>query len=219
MKGTKDTTRRERVVYDRMASNYDEAMRPLERLGLARLRARTLAALPERSRILEVGVGTGLNFAHYPRESGGAASELSREMLKIACGKQRPVGLHLVQARAEELPFDDASFDAAVATLVFCSVASPAKAFAELCRVVRPGGTIALLEHVRPRGLLGPIFDLFSIFTVALFDDHFNRRTSTEARRAGLELLRIERHLLGIINIIVLKNSLESQVQSLESTD
>jgi ubiquinone/menaquinone biosynthesis C-methylase UbiE len=204
---------RSQAVYDRLASRYDALLRPLERLYLYGLRAQTLTALPAMSHILEIGAGTGLNFHHYPHEARGVASELSCEMLKRASAKQRPPGVHLVQNDAEALPFPDASFDAALATLVFCSVASPRKSFAELRRVVRPGGTIALLEHVRPDGLLGPLFDLLSVFTVALFDDHFNRRTVDEARRAGLEPLRVERHLFGIINLIVLKNSAQAQEQ------
>jgi ubiquinone/menaquinone biosynthesis C-methylase UbiE len=201
--------------YDRMAARYDRAMRPLEKWFLSRLRARTLASLPDNSRLLEIGAGTGLNFPFYPQATRGAATELSREMLNIARGKERPRGVQLVQNNAESLPFPDASFDAALATLVLCSVASPARCFAELRRVVRPGGTIVLLEHVRPKGLLGPFFDAFSLFTVALFDDHFNRRTAQLAQRAGLKLLRQERHALGIINIIELRNSQESE--SLES--
>ena len=197
------STKRARVVYDRLAAGYDEAMRPLEKWFLARLRARTLAALPEGARILEVGAGTGLNFPYYPRALAlGVASELSCAMIRIASGKRRPRGVHLVQTSAEMLPFADASFDAALATLVFCSVVSPRHAFTELGRVVRPGGTIALLEHVRPDGLLGLLFDAFSILTVALFDDHFNRRTADEARRAGLQTVRVEHRFFGIIQLI-----------------
>lgn len=195
-------TKHERVVYDRLADHYDAAMRPLERWFLARLRAMTLATLPEESRILEVGAGTGLNFPYYPRESKGVACELSCEMIRIASGKRRPSRVHLVQTSAEQLPYADASFDAALATLVFCSVASPRQAFMELRRVVRPGGTIALLEHVRPEGALGWLFDALSILTVALFDDHFNRRTADEARRAGLQTVRVERRFFGIIQLI-----------------
>ena len=201
--------RRRPAVYDRLASRYDRAIAPLERLMLARLRAETLALLPEASRVLEVGAGTGLNFPFYPEGSHGVASELSCEMLKVARGKKRPESVHLLQNSAERLPFPDATFDAAFATLVFCSVASPPEAFKELRRVVRPGGTIALLEHVRPKGIMGYIFDGLSLLTVALFDDHFNRRTADEASRAGFELLKVERRLLGIINIILMKNSLE----------
>ncbi|HYJ45712.1 MAG TPA: methyltransferase domain-containing protein [Pyrinomonadaceae bacterium] len=190
-------------VYDRFAPNYDRLIAPLERKLVARLRAQTLAALPEGSRVLEVGAGTGLNFPFYPKGARGVASELSCEMLKVARVKERPTAVHLVQTSAEELPFPDASFDAAFATLVFCSVASPQRAFAELRRVVRPGGTVALLEHVRPRGLLGLLFDALSLLTVALFDDHFNRRTADEARTAGLQLTSVDSRAFGIVNIII----------------
>ena len=196
-----------RAVYDRFASNYDRAMRPMERLGLTRLRARALSEVPEGARVLEVGAGTGLNFPFYPRACSAACVEPSREMIVRASAKSdRPEGALLVQARAEELPFDSGSFDAAFATLVFCSVASPARAFAELRRVVRRGGRVALLEHVRPGGLLGYLFDALNVLTVALIDDHFNRRTAQEAARAGLRLERVERRALGIINLIVCRN-------------
>ncbi|HYP53489.1 MAG TPA: class I SAM-dependent methyltransferase, partial [Pyrinomonadaceae bacterium] len=190
-------------VYDRLAAGYDRATRPLERLGLAGLRAATLGELPEGARLLEVGAGTGGNFAYYPRGAAVVASELSGEMLKKASAKERPEGVRLVRARAESLPFADASFDAAFATLVFCSVESPAEGLAELRRVVRPGGTVALLEHVRPEGLLGRLFDALSVVTVALLDDHFNRRTLDEARRAGLEPVKVKRHLFGVVQLIV----------------
>jgi phosphatidylethanolamine/phosphatidyl-N-methylethanolamine N-methyltransferase len=192
-----------RATYDDIASRYDAMLRPLERWFLARWRAETLGHLPAEARILEVGTGTGLNFRFYPRGAHGIASELSCEMLKIARGKILPAGISLVQNSAEMLPFPDASFDAAFATLVFCSVASPSDAFAELRRVVKSGGTIVLLEHVRPRGLLGPIFDLLNFLTTRLFDDHFNRRTADNARAAGLEVERVEQRFLGIFNLIV----------------
>ncbi|HEX8687649.1 MAG TPA: class I SAM-dependent methyltransferase, partial [Pyrinomonadaceae bacterium] len=154
-------------------------------------------------RILEVGAGTGLNFAHYPRGVSGAATEPSREMLRRAREKTRPAGIRLVQNSAEALPFADDSFDAAFATLVFCSVASPPEAFAELRRVVRAGGRVVLLEHVRPAGALGYAFDALSLLTVPLMEDHFNRRTADEARRAGLEVLKVRSYLLGVVQLIV----------------
>src|ERR1051325_1828282 len=194
---------RTRVVYDTLAPGYEAFMRPLERWFYSRLRSKTFASLSEAGRILEVGAGTGLNFPYYPRASAlCVASELSREMLRIASDKQKPQNVHLVQNSAEMLPFPDASFDAAVATLVFCSVRSQGQAFAELRRVVRPGGTVTLLEHVRPGGLLGPLFDALSVLTVAVFDDHFNRRTVDEARRAGLHTVRVEQWCFGIMQLI-----------------
>jgi len=195
---------RREPVYDRLASGYDGAMKPLERWFLARLRATTLGEIPAGARILEIGAGTGLNFPHYPKDTRGVASELSGAMIEIAQGKEKPRGVYLVRSSAEYLPFPDELFDAAVATLVFCSVESPSRAFAELRRVVRPGGIVSLLEHVRPENLLfGPAFDALSRLTVALFDDHFNRRTAEEARRAGLHIVRVESHFFGIVQRIV----------------
>ena len=189
-------------TYDDIAAHYDKAMRPLDRWFLARLRATTLRYLPQGARVLELGAGTGLNFVFYPTEARGVATEPSAGMLSIAGAKERPNNVRLIQSCAEHLPFKNNSFDAAFATLVFCSLAQPAKAFAELRRVVKPGGTVLLLEHVRPSGLLGLIFDLLNLITVPLFNDHFNRRTADEARANGLELVTVERSLLGIINLI-----------------
>ena len=199
-------------VYDRVASYYDRNMRPLERWGLARLRARALAevaaAIGEGGRLLEVGAGTGGNFALYPKGVRAACVEPSREMLLRAASKpERPAGSLLTRAYAERLPFADATFDAAFATLVFCSVGSPAEGLGELRRVVRAGGRVVLLEHVRPAGVLGYLFDALSLLTVALMDDHFNRRTAEEAGRAGLEVLKVERHLRGVMQLIVCRVS------------
>jgi phosphatidylethanolamine/phosphatidyl-N-methylethanolamine N-methyltransferase len=208
MKGNpqEQKTRTKPAIYDRLAGHYDRAIAPLERMFLARLRAQALKELPPESRILEVGAGTGLNFPFYPHGAHGVASEFSCEMLKVARGKNRPSSVHLVQTSAEQLPFPNDSFDAAFATLVFCSLPSPRNAFMELRRVVRPGGNVVLLEHVRPKGLPGYFFDALNVLTVALLDDHFNRRTAEEAETAGFQLLRVERYALGIINLIVCRN-------------
>lgn len=190
-------------TYDQIAPHYDKAIGPLERWFLSRLRSKTLGYLPAAGRTLELGAGTGLNFVYYPDNAAGVATEPSRGMLNIAREKARPATVRLVQSCAERLPFADGSFDAAFATLVFCSLASPTEAFAELRRVVKQGGSVVLLEHVRPRGLLGPLFDLLNLITVPLFDDHFNRRTASGAQLAGLGVLRVEERMLGVINLIV----------------
>ncbi|MEP6569970.1 MAG: methyltransferase domain-containing protein [Acidobacteriota bacterium] len=189
-------------TYDDIAPHYDKAMRPLERWFLARLRATTLNYLPAGARVLELGAGTGRNFVFYPMNSVGVATEPSHGMLRLASEKNRPDKVQLVQSCAEQLPFGNNSFDAAFGTLVFCSVARPDEAFNELCRIVKPGGTVLLLEHVRPSGLLGPVFDLLNLITVPLFDDHFNRRTAEAAQAAGLKVVKVEKSLLGIINLI-----------------
>jgi ubiquinone/menaquinone biosynthesis C-methylase UbiE len=189
------------VTYNELAPNY-EAISRFEQRFFPTLRAEALSRLPANARILEVGAGTGLNFAHYPAGASGAATEPNSEMIKLASDKRRPSRVSLVQNCAEQLPFPDDSFEAAFATLVFCSVASPQTAFAELRRVVRGGGKIILLDHVRPGGLLGPIFDLMNLLTVPLFADHMNRRTAELAASAGLEVVEVKRKAWGIINLI-----------------
>ncbi len=187
--------------YDKHAARYDRAVRPLDVIGLTRLRRETLALLPVDGTILEVGAGTGANFEHYPNCKLAVASEISIKMLEIAAGKTSSI--HLVQANAEILPFPANHFDAAFATLVFCSIPDPALAFAELRRVVKPGGRIVLLEHVRPDNILGPLFDLMNVATVAIAEDHFNRRTAKIAVDAGLRIVEVRKKLLGIVNLIV----------------
>lgn len=193
-----------RRLYDRFAPHYDCVLAPLERRLLARLRRRTLGRVPREARlILEIGAGTGLNFPFYPAGAQVVASEPSVEMMRRAAEHPaRPPAALLVRHTVERLPFDDATFDAAFATLVFCSVAAPAEGFAELRRVVRRGGHVLLLEHVRPAGLLGYVCDALTPLTRALCEDHFNRRTAEEARRAGLEIVHLERHARGILEII-----------------
>jgi len=188
--------------YDSLAANYDKVIQPLERWFLNGLRKEAIASLPVGSRVLEIGAGTGQNFILYERNMHGVATEPSAEMLRIATNKERPKDWNIVQSCAEELPFKAQTFDGALATLVICSVKSPEQVFAELRRVVRPGGTISLLEHVRPALPLGWFFDLLNLITVPLFDDHVNRRTVKLVSKAGFKVTKVRRLGLGIFNVI-----------------
>ncbi|MFT3744270.1 MAG: methyltransferase domain-containing protein [Pyrinomonadaceae bacterium] len=187
--------------YDKHADRYDRMLAPIERRYLAKLRRETLDLLPANGRILEIGAGTGANFEFYPRCGHAVASEISIKMLEIARGKT--TSIDLVQADTQDLPFPANYFDAAFATLVFCSVPDPEKALAEIVRVLKPGGKLVLLEHVRPNGILGPVFDVLNILTVALIDDHFNRRTADFVRAARFQNVTEKRSLAGILNLIV----------------
>lgn len=122
-------------------------------------------------------------------------------MLEFA--KNKTDFIKLVQADAETLPFGENSFDAAFATLVFCSIPNPENAFAELRRIVKRNGKVVLLEHIRPRGLLGYFFDFLNVFTVALAEDHLNRETAKIAEKSGLKILHIREKAFGIVNLIV----------------
>jgi len=189
------------MIYDKFAKGYDKAFAPFEKRFLAHWRTETLSYLPENSKILEIGAGTGANFRFYPKCQTAVAGEISFKMLEFAKGKSDFI--QLVQTDAETLPFAANSFDASFATLVFCSISKPENAFRELQRVVKPNGKIVLLEHVRPKGLLSYFFDLSNIFTVALIDDHFNRETARLAEKSGLKVLEVKEKAFGIVNLIV----------------
>lgn len=192
------------MIYDRLAAGYDKAFAPFEKRFLEKWRGETLSYLPENSHILEIGAGTGANFKFYPNIKCAVASEISIKMLEIS--KMKTDNIYLVQAAAENLPFPANHFDAAFATLVFCSIPKPENAFAELKRVIKPDGKIILLEHVRPKGILGYGFDFLNFFTTALIEDCFNRETAKIAEDSGLKILDLKQKAFGAVNLIVCRN-------------
>ncbi len=132
------------AVYDRMIAASEEAC-------VGEWRAQLLAGLT--GDVLELGAGTGLNLARYPTAVGRLVlvepdrhrrTKLVARVDEVA----PPFPVEVVDAGAERLPFDDATFDAVVSTLVLCSVPYPAAAVAEARRVLRPGGRLVFLEHV-----------------------------------------------------------------------
>ncbi|MHB8656691.1 MAG: class I SAM-dependent methyltransferase [Solirubrobacteraceae bacterium] len=180
------------------AALYDLAMANTEQAGLADRRRELLAGA--RGAVLELGAGTGVNLAHYP---GGITELVLAEpeepmarRLRARAGRAA-IPLRVLRAPAESLPLPDSSFDAVVCTLVLCTVDDPAAALAECARVLRPGGHLLFLEHVRatePRlarrqDLLHPLWVRFG------HGCHCNRDTVTTIRSAGFELseLRHER--------------------------
>jgi ubiquinone/menaquinone biosynthesis C-methylase UbiE len=132
-------------IYDRFL------MGASQQAGLADKRREALAAAS--GEVLEIGAGTGLNLAAYPREGitrlvcTEPNAAMSRQL--EARSDEAPVEIEVVAASAEKLPFEDASFDCVTGTLVLCEASSPAAALAEIARVLRPGGQYLFLEHVR----------------------------------------------------------------------
>jgi len=104
-----------------------------------------------RGRVLEVGVGSGLNLAFYDAAKVTSVTGLDPSAPLLARAARRvptaPVPVELVCGSAEQLPFEERTFDSAVLTYTLCSVADPVRALTELARVLRPGGELVFVEH------------------------------------------------------------------------
>ena len=128
---------------------YDAGMVLLEKTGLGRWRS-WLAGGVERGRVLDLGCGTGRNVPLFG--SGVRAIGLDPSHPSLLKARSRAPAVPLVRARAEALPFRDGVFDTVVSGLVFCSVGDVPRGLAEVRRVLKPGGALRMLEHVRARG-------------------------------------------------------------------
>ncbi|MFD5492963.1 class I SAM-dependent methyltransferase [Streptomyces sp. GDS52] len=121
--------------------------------GMAAVRHRLLDGLS--GRVIEVGAGNGLNFAHYPGTvSEVVAVEPERVLRRLAveAALRARVPVEVAPGAAEALPVESGAFDAAVVSLVLCSVRDLPRALAELRRVLRPGGEVRFFEHGRGGG-------------------------------------------------------------------
>jgi ubiquinone/menaquinone biosynthesis C-methylase UbiE len=187
-------TARTEARYDRIAPIYD-LMEVLPEQQFRPWREKLWAQVPE-GRVLEVGVGTGKNFPYHRPGMQVVGIDISTRMLERARQRAEELGraMELRQMDAQQLDFPADSFDAAVATFVFCSVPDAVQGLRELARVVKPGGRIFLLEHVRidePEAI-GKVMDLLDPVVVRLMGPHINRRTEQNVRRAGLQVERVE---------------------------
>jgi ubiquinone/menaquinone biosynthesis C-methylase UbiE len=122
----------------------------MEQLGVAEHRRELLAGIS--GSVIEIGAGTGANFPHYPesvREIVAVAPEPYLRARTATAAAEAIAPVRVVDEVADELPFENGSFDAAVSSLVLCSVADQRAVLAELHRIVRPGGELRFYEHVR----------------------------------------------------------------------
>jgi ubiquinone/menaquinone biosynthesis C-methylase UbiE len=149
-----------------------------------------------RGRVLEIGVGTGQSFAYYPKVDELVGVEPSEPMLRRARRRAAETGrdVTLVEAPAERLPFDDATFDTVVTMAVLCTVDDPQQSLREIRRVLRPGGRFRFLEHVRSASpKLARWQDrLERPWGFVAGGCHPNRRTLETIESAGFEVVDLE---------------------------
>jgi ubiquinone/menaquinone biosynthesis C-methylase UbiE len=198
-------TERTRRSYDRIAPLYD-SMEGLVERRYRRWREQ-LWSLVRGPRVLEVGVGTGKNLPYHPASLEITAIDLSPKMLERARRRAALLGAKpdLQLGDVQSLEFADESFDEVVGTFVFCSVPDPVRGLSEVRRVLKPGGRLLLVEHVRAaNALVARLQDLANPLSVRTTGVNINRDTAGNVERAGLRVERDESlGMRGIFRLIV----------------
>lgn len=185
-------------VHHPLFARFYASMSPkAEKRGQAERRRKLLLGLE--GRVIEVGAGNGLNFAHYPTEVSDLVAIEPEPYLReraTEAAEAASVPVQVVPALAEELPADDGSFDAGIASLLLCSVADPDRALSELFRVIKPGGELRFYEHVvsdRPSLARFERVATRAVWRRMSGGCHLDRDTTAAIERAGFEIDRCER--------------------------
>jgi SAM-dependent methyltransferase len=170
-----------------------------ERKGGAEYRRRLLAGL--RGRVIEVGAGSGVNFAYYPSgvvEVVALEPEPNLRARAVAAARQAPVPIRVIAGVAQRLPLVDASMNAGVVAGLLCSLPDPALGLAELARVMRPNGELRFYEHVRAPGAglagLQRLLDA-TVWPRVFGGCHPNRDTEATIAHAGFAIQTCDRFL------------------------
>jgi len=192
-------------AYNRASRWYDLQEWLPEKLAMGGWRRRLWARVPE-GRLLEIGVGTGRNLSYHREGHSVVAIDISPGMLAKAKAKARKLRLSvdLRLMDAQHMDFPDESFDAAVATFVFCSVPDPVLGLAEVRRVIKPGGKVFLLEHVlSKRQPIRWMMERLNGAARAAAGANINRDTVTNVEAAGFAVLETQNLMGDVVKLIV----------------
>jgi SAM-dependent methyltransferase len=194
-----------RRIYAREAAKYGCETDFFERRLLG-TEHRGWACSQARGDTLEVAIGTGLNLPHYPAEVRLTGLDLSPEMLAVAKARAKEIRrrIALMEGDAHDLPFADGTFDSVVCTYALCSVPDVARSIAEMKRVLRPGGFLILVDHIRSS--VKPIFWLqwlYEFIPSRTKGEYMTRRPALQVMAANFEIQARDRLRAGIIERLV----------------
>lgn len=177
--------------YDRFARYYDFFESFFESKFFRIWRKDLLSSL--KGKILEIGVGTGKNLEFYNKEADVTGIDISPKMLEKAVEKQKKLkrNFNLLLMDAQNLNFENNSFDHVVCTFVLCSVPDPVKVLTEMKRVLKKEGTILMLEHMLSKNkIIAFLEHLHNPITKWLVGVNINRKTTENIRKSGLRITK-----------------------------
>jgi ubiquinone/menaquinone biosynthesis C-methylase UbiE len=187
--------------WNRTAPNYDAQTTRLEPRFM--LDSRRWVCSRATGETLELACGTGANFAHYPAGVVLTATDWSDAMLAVASRRPAARRATLRQADAGMLPFPDASFDTVTCTFALCAVPDERAVLIEALRVLRPGGSLLLADHVvATNWALRQLQHLVDLFSVTAHGEHYARRPFDVLTTLPAEIVATERLTYGAIERI-----------------
>ena len=194
----------QRRQYAKEAARYDRSSDLFER-WLFGAGHRGWACSRATGRTLELAIGTGLNLPEYPDDAAVTGIDLTPEMLEQARRRAADLGrrVELCEGDAQALPFPDGAFDTVLATYAMCSVPDLPLTIAEAGRVLRSGGRLILVDHVRSS--VTPLFWLQRLMELApsRTQDELTRRPIDQVRAAGFKIERSDRLRAGVVERLV----------------
>lgn len=190
--------------YDRFSKIYDLFESPMEMRAFSKYRKEALSLA--KGKVLEVGVGTGKNFPYYPKDVEVIGIDFSKGMLEKAEKRKKELGLEdvkLLLMDAQNLEFEDNTFDTVVSTFVFCTVPDPIKGLKEVYRVLKPGGKAIFLEHMKSESRLLniPLYIMDPIMRT-LVGTSMVRETQKNTEKAGFRIEKVENLFFDVVRLI-----------------
>jgi len=206
---TDDRTARWNRYWDKKSATYDREVGFFDRHLFGD--SRQWVCSQSTGDVLEVAIGTGLNLEFYPNDVTLTGIDRSQKMLDLARARAADLGhpATLPQADAHHLPFDDASFDTVVRTFGLCAIPDHTQALTEMTRVLRPGGKLILVDHIRSSAApVRAVQRFLELFTIPLGGEHFLRRPLNHLRDAtSLNIEHVERFTLGLVERVTARKT------------
>lgn len=195
--------------YNRVSKIYDGLEKPVEALFMGKWREELIEKI-EAQELLEVGVGTGKNLTYYPKDLNITGIDFSQKMLNKARKRAKnSQHIELKEMDAQEMTFEENSFDTVLTSFVFCSVPDPVKGLKEIRRVCKNEGKVVMLEHVRSdQKVLGKFMDLVNFIPVNIWGANINRNTVDNLVKAGFKRkdIKVQKLLGDIVKLIEIRN-------------